>query len=169
MILYHGSNTEIGEIQLSKCQPYKDFGRGFYTTFIKDQAWSMAKRTVKFFGGSPCITVFSIQDDVFASPAFHVKQFTKPSAEWAAFVINNRNRQYGDISSPDCNHDNKYDGVIGPVANDDLTLLFDLFTDGIITIEELTRRMEYKKLSNQVSFHSDSIIAALQKIEAVYG
>jgi hypothetical protein len=169
MILCHGSNTEIGKIELSKCRPYKDFGRGFYTTFLKEQAWSMAKRTVKFFGGSPCVTVFSIADDVFEGSAFHIRQFEKPCAEWAAFVINNRNRQYSDISSPNCNHDNKYDGVIGPVANDDLTLVFDLFTDGIITITELARRMEYKKLSNQVSFHSDRIIAELQKTEVLYG
>jgi hypothetical protein len=137
MILYHGSNLEIEEIQLSRCQPYKDFGRGFYTTFIKEQAWGMAQRTVKFFGGDPCITVFSIQDGIFRDPAFHIKEFERPSAEWAPFVINNRNKQYRDINNPNCNHDNKYDSVIGPVANDDSTLLFDLFADGIITVSEL--------------------------------
>ena len=30
MILYHGSNIEIGEILLSKGRHGKDFGRGFY-------------------------------------------------------------------------------------------------------------------------------------------
>lgn len=28
MILYHGSNLKIKEIDLSKCKPYKDFGKG---------------------------------------------------------------------------------------------------------------------------------------------
>lgn len=28
--LYHGSNIEIQEINLSLCKPGKDFGRGFY-------------------------------------------------------------------------------------------------------------------------------------------
>jgi len=46
MILYHGSNTEIVKIELDKCRPFKDFGRGFYTTPLKEQAWAMAKRTV---------------------------------------------------------------------------------------------------------------------------
>jgi hypothetical protein len=32
MILYHGSNVAVSAIQLSKCRPNKDFGRGFYTT-----------------------------------------------------------------------------------------------------------------------------------------
>ena len=29
MILYHGSNMIINEIDLNKCRPYKDFGQGF--------------------------------------------------------------------------------------------------------------------------------------------
>ena len=43
MILYHGSNTEIMEIDLSKCSPYKDFGSGFYLTAFKEQAVRMAE------------------------------------------------------------------------------------------------------------------------------
>ena len=35
MILYHGSNVEIDEIDLNKCKKYKDFGQGFYCTTIK--------------------------------------------------------------------------------------------------------------------------------------
>ena len=42
MILYHGSNLKINEIDLSKCKPYKDFGQGFYCTTIKKQAEFMA-------------------------------------------------------------------------------------------------------------------------------
>jgi len=30
--LYHGSNQAIGQIKLSLCKPYKDFGKGFYLT-----------------------------------------------------------------------------------------------------------------------------------------
>ena len=29
MILYHGSYTEVSQIQLEKCSKGKDFGRGF--------------------------------------------------------------------------------------------------------------------------------------------
>jgi hypothetical protein len=169
MILYHGSNMEIEAVQLSRCQPYKDFGRGFYTSAMKDQAWNMAKRTAKFFGGKPSITEFSIRDDIFSDPAFHIKQFEMPNDEWAVFVINNRSKEYTDTGNPNCNHDNKYDSVIGPVANDDMTLLFDLFTDGIISIDELARRMEYKKLSSQISFHSEGIIRELRKTGVFYG
>lgn len=44
MILYHGSNTEIMEIDLSKCRPYKDFGSDFYLTAFKEQAVSHLRK-----------------------------------------------------------------------------------------------------------------------------
>jgi len=31
MLLYHGSNIDIKEIDLAMCRPYKDFGKGFYS------------------------------------------------------------------------------------------------------------------------------------------
>lgn len=36
MILYHGSNTNIQYIDLNLCRHYKDFGKGFYLTDIKE-------------------------------------------------------------------------------------------------------------------------------------
>jgi len=47
MILYHGSNLKIENVDLLKCNPYKDFGQGFYCTSIKKQAEFMAERVVK--------------------------------------------------------------------------------------------------------------------------
>ena len=46
MILYHGSNIKISEINLDKCRPNKDFGRGFYLTSIKEQAVEDRKSVV---------------------------------------------------------------------------------------------------------------------------
>lgn len=58
MKLYHGSNITIKQIDLSMCKPYKDFGKGFYLTEIKEQAEQMAKRTSAIYGGIPVITEF---------------------------------------------------------------------------------------------------------------
>lgn len=38
MRLYPESNIVIDSINLVMCRPYKDFGRGFYLTDIKEQA-----------------------------------------------------------------------------------------------------------------------------------
>lgn len=44
--------------------------------------------------------------------------------EWAKFVMNNRNRTVTDEVNTLCNKDNKFDIVIGPVADDNMALLF---------------------------------------------
>lgn len=45
--------------------------------------------------------------------------------------------------------------MIGPIANDDLALLFRQFADGLLSIETLVNEMKYKKLTNQYSFHTE--------------
>ena len=84
MTLYHGSNTEIDNIDLNKCQTYKDFGCGFYTTPLKEHALSMAKRTARMFiKGKPCITEFYCDDNLFITetgsvPALlNIKKFSE--------------------------------------------------------------------------------------------
>ena len=47
MILYHGSNVEIDEIDLLKSKPNKDFGRGFYLSENSEQALEMAMTKVE--------------------------------------------------------------------------------------------------------------------------
>lgn len=38
MKLYHGSDVTVEKINLAKCRPFKDFGRGFYLSDNYDQA-----------------------------------------------------------------------------------------------------------------------------------
>lgn len=56
-----------------------------------------------------------------------------------------------------------YDIVIGPIANDDLALLFRQFSDGLITVETLVKEMKFKKLTNQYSFHTEKALSYLTK------
>ena len=97
-----------------------------------------------------------------------IKYFKNPSKDWALFVINNRNRGFKDTDSLLCNHDNKFDIVIGPIANDDLVLLFRQFSGGMIGVDTLVTEMEYKELTDQYSFHSELSIKYLRKLGAYY-
>jgi len=169
MLLYHGSNQEIVSVDLSRCKPYKDFGRGFYLTTIEEQAELMAKRTARIFGGSPVVAVFKFDETALSESNLAVKVFPEPSIEWALFVLNNRNRDFPDHADPNSNQDNKYDIVAGPVANDDIALLFRTFANGYIDVDALVKGMKYKKLSDQYSFHTDRAIALLSKMEVVSG
>lgn len=145
MKLYHGSNIKIEQIDLAQCKPYKDFGKGFYLTAIKEQAMEMAKRTAKIYGGEPVVTSFEF--DVTAMSHLSVKEFGEPNEEWALFVMANRSREN--------NHSiHNFDIVIGPVADDTIATLFRNFDDGIIDLPMLVNGLKYKKVSSQYLFHT---------------
>ena len=91
MKLYHGSNTKIEKIDLSKCRPYKDFGQGFYLTEIKEQAEKMASRTAHIYEGEPIVTEFEFDESALTK--LSVKQFDGPNEEWALFVLANRSKE----------------------------------------------------------------------------
>ena len=57
MILYHGTYIDIRSIDLDRCMPYKDFGKGFYLTDIEQQARDMAIRTHILFSKLTAFTV----------------------------------------------------------------------------------------------------------------
>jgi hypothetical protein len=165
MILYHGSNTTVTKIDLTKCRPYKDFGQGFYLTDIREQAEQMARRVVRLYGGSPYVSAFNFDEAVFTDSTVKIRAFDKPNKEWALFVLNNRNKRFKNINDTLCNQDNKYDIVSGPVANDDIAYLFRTFTGGLIDMDTLTRGLEYKSLTVQYSFHTPGALKYLRPKE----
>ena len=157
MILYHGSNTAIDGIDLNRCRPYKDFGRGFYLTDIREQAQRMAARTARMFSGNPTLTMFEFDLEEAQSSELKVKVFKEPDWEWARFVMSNR-----DINTTQPCHD--YDIVIDPVADDTIATLFRNFDDGIIDLQMLVNGLKYKKVSSQYLFHSAKAIKYLQRL-----
>ena len=52
----------------------------------------------------------------------------------------------------------------GPIANDDISRVFSLYITGIIKAEQLASELEYKKLNDQYSFHTDKAINLLSKV-----
>lgn len=155
MKLYHGSNTIIEQIDLSKCKPYKDFGQGFYLTAIREQAEQMARRTSAIYGGEPVVTEFEF--DETALNVLSVKTFEEPSEEWALFVMANRSRNHLQPT-------HGFDIVMGPVADDTIATLFRNFDDGIIDLPMLVNGLKYKKVSSQYLFHSVEAIKYLCRI-----
>ena len=61
--LYHGSNVEITQINLSMSRKGKDFGCGFYLNANEQQAMDMAIRTAnRMKSGSPIVSAFEFDD-----------------------------------------------------------------------------------------------------------
>ena len=168
MRLYHGSNIAIDNINLAMCRPYKDFGQGFYLTDIEKQAEKMAIRVARIYGEKPIVNIYEIDDDFkdFKDlKDLKIKNFgIQTTEEWARFVMNNRSRAFTDMKNVLCNKDNKYDIVIGPVADDNMALLFRQYENEIIDFETLVKGMIYKKTSSQYSFHTENSVKLLRKV-----
>lgn len=54
--------------------------------------------------------------------------------------------------------------VIGPVADDNMALLFRQYENEIIDFETLLKGMIYKKTSSQYAFHTEKSIKLLRKV-----
>ena len=155
MKLHHGTNIDFGEIQLSKCLPYKDFGRGFYLTPSKRRARLRALDKIdKEHHGVPVIISYDFDEAELDN--MKVLRFDTCTEQWLDFILKNRNRK---TYKP---HD--YDVVIGPVADDGVINSISLYESKVINRSELLKRIEGKKGYIQYSFCTQKAIDKLQRI-----
>ena len=163
--LYHGTDCLFDEPDLAKCNPNKDFGRGFYLTTDLAAAKRMAERANERDGwsGGPRYVLTYLLDEA-AITDLTVRRFALPlNEECARFVMANRLSR---TKAADHNRDNRYDLVIGPVADDKMVGLFKMFERGIWTIERVVEELRYRKLTVQYSFHTAKALSKLTFKEA---
>ena len=66
--LYHGSNVDIEQIDLSFSRKGKDFGCGFYLNANRLQALDMAVRTTqRMKSGEPIVSAFLFEESILLS------------------------------------------------------------------------------------------------------
>ena len=165
MILYHGTYLCFDDVNLNVCSDYKDFGKGFYTTSIYEQAVQMARRKAKAYGGKPCVYTYEVPDNLLKIKTLNIKVFKKATTSWAKFVINNRDKEFANLDDPLCNRNSQYDIVYGPVANDTLTTLIQQYKNRFISESMLLSGMRYHSPSDQYSFHTKDAIKLLKKVD----
>lgn len=149
LIVYHGSNVLFNKIDLSKSHNRRDFGKGFYCTILEEQSAEWAKRLYlrNFTGGRYVYQYIFTQND-----NIKVKRFIGMNKEWLEFIKENRLK--GGVQ-----HD--FDVVIGPVADDNTMETVQLYIAGIIDAEEAIKRLQYSKINNQISFHTERALKYL--------
>jgi hypothetical protein len=160
MTLYHGSDSRIEEVDLNRCESFKDFGKGFYTTAIRRHAEERANNVGESHKTKPVVTAFSFDETALINESISVKRFPEPSVEWVEFVMRCRNR-----GLPQPSH--TYDIVEGPIANDKMRAQFSLFERGVIDMATVLRRITYLEDTHQISFHTPVAVAFL-KVEPDY-
>lgn len=155
MILYHGSNTIVETPQLIEQNRYLDFGNGFYTTTNKAQAENFAQKVIVRRGGKPIVNEYEFDEN--ADNGLTIKRFSAPNEEWLDFVSEHRNGTYvGE----------KYDIIIGAVANDDVYRTLQVYASGVLTKEQALEALKVKKLFNQYVFATNEALSLLKFVSA---
>jgi hypothetical protein len=159
MQVFHGSDIRIENIDLTKSEYFKDYGRGFYVTNIREQAYFRALDVAKRHNSNkPVITEYKYIETYPITVGMKTKKFENVSKEWVEFIILNRNRQ---ISHPA----HTYDIVEGPIANDKMVIQIRLYEQGKISIDKLIEKLTYREPTHQICFCTLSSLYALELVE----
>ena len=156
MILYHGSYTSIEIPQIITQEKGRDFGFGFYTTTIKEQAERWAIRTARLrsrqTNKEEFATVNVYNFDEKLAEKLKTKVFPDADIEWLEMVIKCRS---------DLNFKHGYDIVIGKIANDNVGETVEYVLAGIMRKEDAVERLRFEKINDQICFCSEESLKTL--------
>lgn len=157
MKLYHGSNIKVQKPQILISDRKLDFGTGFYLTSSLEQAERWAELTADRRGtGKPTISVYEFDETKLAE--LKIIKFEKANKKWLDFVVANRDNAVDD---------QKWDIVIGPVANDRTMPVIRLFIAKVYTAAEALRRLLPQKLHDQYTFKTQAALQFLKFQEVI--
>ena len=156
MILYHGSNMIVEKPRLIEQNRFLDFGYGFYATTNKAQAENFAKKVVARRGGAPIVNIYEIDDNIGSAP-LKIKRFNAPDEHWLDFVSAHRSGTYDG---------ERYDVIIGAVANDDVYRTLQVYAAGLLTKEQALEALKVKKLFDQYVFATYEAISLLKFVKS---
>ena len=128
--LYHGTISEITEVDVTLGRGRKDFGKGFYMAVSKQQAIGMMHKKYR----EAVRRSRNKQENIFSERLYeiklneavlkklNIKTFEKADEEWLDFILMCREKG----GTP-----HNYDMVIGPTADDDTALCLKAYWDGL--------------------------------------
>ena len=156
MRLYHGSNVEVRKPSLRMGRKNTDFGRGFYTTTNAEQAehWTTIKMD-RAKSGRRTVSIYEVDDALLANPELRIREFNGPDKAWLDFVVNSRKGVAHD-----------YDLVFGPVANDKVFTVVNLYESGVWDAPAAIAELKAYRTYNQLSFHTSRVIDALRYVKS---
>lgn len=152
MRLYHGSWIEIARPDLKHSRPNVDFGRGFYTTPLYEQAVKWCGK-FKRRGKNGIVSYYQFNECAWQE--LKVLTFETYSEEWLDFVLNCRSGK--DVTD--------YDIVTGGIANDKVFNTVELYFDQLIDKEEAIKRLRYEKPNMQICFRTDIALGRYLQFE----
>jgi hypothetical protein len=147
MILFHGSYVAVKEPNLRFSREATDFGKGFYTTPLYEQAVAWSKKLGK---KEAVISTYEFLKPVDIFPKeIRLLEFNTHSKRWLDYVTACR------LGKP---VDDNYDLIIGGVADDKVFDTLTLYFDDLIPESEAIRRLRYNKPNFQYAFKTQEIM-----------
>lgn len=156
MIIYHGSYIQIAKPIIITQEKGRDFGFGFYTTTIKQQAERWAIRTARLCSRNSdknenaVVNVYEY-DEAFAAK-LNTKSFPNADLNWLEFVIKCRS---------DLNFQHGYDIVSGKIANDNVGETVQFVLAGIMRKEDAVGRLQFEKINDQICFCTEESLKSI--------
>lgn len=148
MQIYHGSYMEVTNPDLQNSREKVDFGKGFYTTPIYEQAEQWAKRFRKQ-NKKGIVSEYFFDESSLSD--VKVLTFESYSEEWLDFILQCRT----------CKDTTDYDIVIGGVANDRVFNTLELYFDGLIDKTKAIEQLVYEKANLQITFRTEKALSKL--------
>ena len=140
MRLYHGSTVVVRKPSLRPGRPNADFGKGFYTTSVQEQAlrWAHIKQE-REESERAVVSVYEFDESLLDKADWNIRRFTGADEAWL---------------------------VQGPVANDKVFTTVNLFESGVLSAEAAILQLRAYKTYGQLSFHTERVISALRFVES---
>ena len=145
MILYHASDLEIKKPDTVHSRKNLDFGCGFYTTPLREQAEKWCEKFIRR-GNNGIISCYYLDDSALENCL--KLEFPDYSEAWLDFVTGCR---MGKDTA-------EYDIIIGGVANDKVFNTCELYFKQYIDKNTALDRLRYEKPNCQICFKKQEVI-----------
>ena len=156
MIVFHGGTDIVDFPRIVTAHSGRDFGAGFYTTDIREQAVKWAKRQALYRKKAEGV-LNTYEFDDSALKILKVKTFDDYSMDWLDFVIEcRRDAAYG----------HGFDVVIGKIANDDVGETVQAVIDGLTPKDFALSKLVFMHVNNQICFSTDNALGLLSFVSS---
>ena len=156
MIIFHGGVSEIRHPATRHSNSSVDFGPAFYLTSFRVQAEKWARRRSLRLRKQPCVNEYELAEDW---SGFRVLRFDGPDEPWFDFVCSCR---------MDGAEWQKYDIIMGRVANDDVYLTINRYLDGMMSKESALAELRFSRPNDQIAINSQKALDSLLSFKCVH-